>query len=169
MNHGLSIGKLQASWNAGKKVAVATITHTLPEGQFVSSLIGQKIFAMARKEELKLPGFPAFEKTVAELQQKSSSQWDAEYQACVALADGTLVVKQALLDMYLTKPEFREETQALLDAHNLEFNPKNLSAGSGPEGDAANGAIATGSLTLDTTEDAEKILNTEGKSLVNFV
>ena len=135
----------------------------------MGNLIGQKIFGMARKEELKLPGFPAFEKTVAELQQKGSGNFDADYQACVALADGTLIVKQALLDMYLTKPEFRDETKALLESHNLEFNPKNLSAGADEDGNAADGTVQTTTLTLDTTEDAEKILNIEGRSLVIFL
>ena len=152
--------------NLGRKVAVATVTHTEAETQFVSGLVAQKIFGMARKGSLKLPGWPDFNKAVATLQQPSAAFEGAHYEVCQALADGTLVIKQCLLDLYMTKhPEFRDVTEKALEEHNAEFNENGLTAG-GEEEQVQNGGtdIPTTSLTFSSKENAEEIINMEDAS-----
>jgi len=147
-------------------VAVATVTHTEAETQFVSGLVAQKIFGMARKGSLKLPGWPDFNKAVATLQQPSAAFEGAHYEVCQALADGTLVIKQCLLDLYMTKhPEFRDVTEKALEEHNAEFNENGLTAG-GEEEQVQNGGtdIPTTSLTFSSKENAEEIINMEDAS-----
>lgn len=152
----------------GKKVAVATVTHTEGETQFVSSAIGQRIFGMAKKGALKLPGWPDFQKAVSDLQQPSSAFHGAEYQVCQPLADGTLVIKQALLDLYITKhPEFRDATEKALEAHNAEFNPENFIAGD--DAPAESNGPAVRALEFDSKAEAEKIVNTEDARLTMMV
>lgn len=135
-------------------MAVATVTHTEAETQFVSGLVAQKIFGMARKGSLKLPGWPDFNKAVATLQQPS------------AAFEGALVIKQCLLDLYMTKhPEFRDVTEKALEEHNAEFNENGLTAG-GEEEQVQNGGtdIPTTSLTFSSKENAEEIINMEDAS-----
>ena len=152
--------------NLGRKVAVATVTHTESETQFVSGLVAQKIFGMARKGSLKLPGWPDFNKAVASLQQPSSAFDDARYEVCQALADGTLIVKQCLIELYTSKhPEFRDVTEVALAKHNDEFNVNGLTAG-GEDESVQNGGsdIPVTSLTFSSKENAEEIINMEDAS-----
>ena len=120
---------------------------------------------MARKGALKLPGWPDFQKAVSDLQQPSSAFNGAEYQACQPLANGSLVIKQALLDLYITKhPEFRDVTEKALEAHNAEFNPENLIAGS-DDAPAESTGLSVSALEFDSKAEAEKIVNTEDAHL----
>lgn len=48
----------------------------------------------------------------------------------MALSDGTLIIKQTVLDMWIEKhATFSTECSELLKHHNDEFNPKNLKRG----------------------------------------
>lgn len=142
------------------------MTHTEAETQFVSGLVAQKIFGMARKGSLKLPGWPDFNNAVATLQQPSAAFDAAHYEVCQALADGTLIIKQCVLDLYMSKhPEFREVTEAALVNHNAEFNVNGLTAG-GEDEQVNNGGtdIPMTSLTFSSKENAEEIINMEDAS-----
>ena len=100
------------------------------------------------------------------MQQPSAAFEGAHYEVCQALADGTLVIKQCLLDLYMTKhPEFRDVTEKALEEHNAEFNENGLTAG-GEEEQVQNGGtdIPTTSLTFSSKENAEEIINMEDAS-----
>ena len=86
----------------GKKRAVCNLAHGKLEAKFVSTTIAQHVFNRARGGELSLPAFPNFRSTVSEIQKL---QLDAAptYEVCVALSDGTLIIKQVLKEMWLTK------------------------------------------------------------------
>ena len=151
----------------GKKVAIATVTHSDLETAFCSGHIGEKIFGMARSGDLKLQGWPDFNSAITELQSPSTAgQGQAEYKVCQALADGTLIVKQTLVDLYTNKhPEFKEATMEALEKRNKEFNPENLVAGA--ESDAPQGGQdASIALSFDAKAEADKLVNKEGACLV---
>lgn len=108
----------------GKKVACATITHTPAEAAFCSSLTANKCFDLARSQHLSIPGFPDFRKAVSELKSIAPPQ-EPEYLVSISLREA-LVIKQALIDQWLGKPEFKSEMEDLLKNHNAELNPQNL-------------------------------------------
>lgn len=110
--------------------------------------------------------WPDFNKAVASLQQPSSAFDDARYEVCQALADGTLIVKQCLIELYTSKhPEFRDVTEAALAKHNDEFNVNGLTAG-GEDESVQNGGsdIPVTSLTFSSKENAEEIITMEDAS-----
>ena len=114
----------------GRKWAVGSVAHSGTETMFCANLIAQKAFGLARSGELKIAGFPKFEETICELKGLQTIQ-SPNYDVCVALSDGTLVIKQSVLDMWMEKhSEYSAECQELLKQHNSEFNPKNIKRGS---------------------------------------
>ena len=96
---------------AGHKWAAGTICHSEAESSFVTEFTANRIFSAARSSQLKIAGFPNFMSVVGELQKSTKTVNPPEYSVCQALADGTLVIKQALLDLWITKHEmFAAET-----------------------------------------------------------
>ena len=92
------------------------------------NVIAQKVFGMCRSNQLKLSGFPNFTETL-----KSLKDADAvarpDYEVCIALANGALVIKQCVIEMWEAKSDFAAEVKQLVEAHNREFNPENLVRG----------------------------------------
>ena len=89
---------------AGNHWAAATICHSDHETAFVGELTANKVFSAARAGQLKLPGFPNFQSVVAELKAKQTQPFP-EYSVCTALPDGTLVIKQALIELWTQRHE----------------------------------------------------------------
>eukprot|EP00913_Durusdinium_trenchii_P029222 g27394.t2 len=67
---------------------------------------------------------PSFFDAVSELKSIAPPQ-EPEYLVSISLREA-LVIKQALIDQWLGKPEFKSEMEDLLKNHNAELNPQNL-------------------------------------------
>ena len=131
---------LQCIWcthaknSKGKKYACATICHTGAESNFVSGTLSGKVFSLARGGELKISGFPDFAGTLSEIKQFQRAP-QPTYQVCVALGDGSLIIRQSLVEFWTVKhSNFADKTKQLVETHNKEFNPKGLQRGSEEEG-----------------------------------
>jgi len=99
----------------GNKWAVGTICHTSHEASFVGDITSNKVFSLARENKLKLPGFPNFLSVVEDLQKSASATTAPEYSVCTPLADGGLVIKNALIDLWTKKNEgFKDEAATWL-------------------------------------------------------
>ncbi|CAK9059568.1 Uncharacterized protein SCF082_LOCUS31538 [Durusdinium trenchii] len=127
----------------GKRFACGTACHTVHETSFVSSLVAQKVYAMARAGELRLPAFPNFSNVVSELSAKQELP-APNYEVCVGLANGTLVLKQNLVSYWSKCSVHGDDFQALLKAHNEKYNPRGVKRG-GPgnehDDDGAEGSV----------------------------
>lgn len=100
----------------GNKWAGGTICHSGHESAFVSEIINNKVFSNARDGKLKIPGFPNFQSVISELKKSGQSTKAPEYAICTPLADGGLVIKQALIELWTTKNEgFKDEADSWLD------------------------------------------------------
>ena len=128
---------------AGKRFACGTACHTVHETSFVSSLVAQKVYAMARAGELRLPAFPNFSNVISELSAKQELP-APNYEVCVGLANGTLVLKQNLVSYWSKCSVHGDDFQALLKAHNEKYNPRGVKRG-GPgnehDDDGAEGSV----------------------------
>ena len=120
--------QLSSFKTAGKKIACSTICHSPSIASWVSAQTASKLFGMARKGEFKIAGFPDFNAAMGELKQFQRSP-RPDYQVCVALGDGSLIVKETLREFWSKKPEFTEKLAALLSKHDAEFNPRGLKRG----------------------------------------
>ena len=89
----------------GNKWAAGTICHHAHEAAFVGEIINNKIFSMARDGKLRIPGFPNFLDVIEELKKSGRPNGPAKYDVCTPLADGGLVVKSALIDLWTVKNE----------------------------------------------------------------
>lgn len=118
-------------------MACATICHTKPDSTFVSNVLSTKLFSMARANEFSIGAFPDFSAALKELKQFQRSP-QPEYQVCVATAEGSLVIRQTLLDFWMAKEgDFPDKVKELLKAHNTEFNEKNLKRGGAESAETA--------------------------------
>ena len=127
---------------------------------------------MAREAQLKISGWPNFQQAVQDLQTNTPGMDAGDYEVCIAFADGALVVKQALLDLYMVKhPQFKEQTEEALERHNQEFNPKGLTAG--VEEDSGNGgqgsSPAAPKLEIQEKSTLEKVTNEESRLGLGFL
>lgn len=106
----------------GNRWAVGTICHTLHETNFVGEICSNKIFSLARESKLKIPGFPNFMSLVEELQKSQCPSTQPEFAVCTPLADGGLVIKTALIELWTVKNEgFKDEAEPWL---RFDFFPK---------------------------------------------
>ncbi|CAK8995879.1 Uncharacterized protein SCF082_LOCUS4551 [Durusdinium trenchii] len=143
----------------GKKFACATVCHTSSEAAFVSNIIGTQLFSMARSGEYRLAGFPDFQAAVSDLKQFQRAPMP-EYQVCVGLADGTLVIRQSLVDFWSLKhAAFKDKMDSLLEAHNAEFNKRGIKRGADESNDSAgNGSEPPAKrLCLDSSKTTEEL------------
>ena len=94
----------------GNRWAVGTVCHYAHETSFVAEITSNRIFSLAREGALKVAGFPNFKSVIEDLQRSSTASCSPEYSICTPLADGTLVIKQALIDLWTVKNEgFKDE------------------------------------------------------------
>ena len=113
----------------GRKVACGTACHTAHESQYCATSVAQKAYSMARAGSLKIPGFPQFESVVQEM--KLTKEIAApQYEVTVALSNGTLAIKENLVE-YWSKEEhlFSVEMARLLVEHNKKYNPHGVKRG----------------------------------------
>ena len=121
----------------GAKIACATVAHTKSETSFCTALIANKVFDLSRAQRLSIPGFPDFKKTVQEL--KTTAQPPhPDYSVTIPVAD-SLVIKEALIDHWTTKPDFKADIEKAVKEHNAVYNKRGLKRGS----DASGGDQAT--------------------------
>lgn len=113
---------------AGRKFACGTACHTSFETKFCASVVAQKVYSMARSGDLKLPGFPNFEAVMKELNQKQEIA-APDYEVTVGLPNGTLIIKQNLIDYWLKTELFAETMKEVLNAHNAKYNPHGVKRG----------------------------------------
>lgn len=131
------------------------------------------MFSMAREGQLKINGWPNFQQAIQDLQTNTPGMDAGDYEVCIAFADGALVVKQALLDLYMVKhPQFKEQTQEALENHNQEFNPKGLTAGVEEE-NSGNGrqssSPAAPKLDIQEKSTLDKVTNEESRLGLGFL
>lgn len=104
----------------GHRWVVGTMCHTIHETSFVGEICSNKIFSLAREGKLKIPGFPNFMSLVEELQRSNRPVSSPEYSICTPLADGGLVIKSALIDLWTVKNEgFKDEAAPLIQSKYL--------------------------------------------------
>ena len=102
----------------GHKWAVGTICHNSYETNFVAEITANKIFSLARDGKLKIPGFPNFMSVIEDLQKSGQAKSTPQYTVCTPLADGVLVVKSALIELWTIKNEgFKDEAESWLPKH----------------------------------------------------
>ena len=93
---------------------------------------------MARSNELDIAAFPNFSSAMAEIKQFQRSP-QPDYQVCVCLGDGSLIVRESLIQFWSKKhTSFLEQLTNLVDDHNKEFNPKGLKRGAEPNNEETN-------------------------------
>ncbi|CAK9081845.1 unnamed protein product, partial [Durusdinium trenchii] len=117
----------------GHKFAAGTICHSLYETKFVGEMTSNKIFSLARENKLKIPGFPNFMSVIKDLKKSNQSNTQPQYTVCTPLADGGLVIKSALIDLWTIKNDgFQDEAEALIKDHNARYNPRGVKRGAEP-------------------------------------
>ena len=85
---------------------------------------------MAREGKLRIGAFPDFRTAVDELKMAGANMKPPEFECCVPLGDGSLVVKQALIDLWTVKnKEFTLDAEAVLQEHNKRWNTKGVKRG----------------------------------------
>ena len=100
----------------GHKFAAGTICHSLYETKFVGEMTSNKIFSLARENKLKIPGFPNFMSVIKDLKKSNQSNTQPQYTVCTPLADGGLVIKSALIDLWTIKNDgFQDEAATCQD------------------------------------------------------
>ena len=143
------------------------MAHTTGETQFISNQIGQKMFNMARAQQLRIQAWPNFQQAVQDLNSSNAGLDNGQYEVCVPFPDGSLVIKEALIEYYTKKHEqFAHPTQELIDAHNAEFNVKLLKAVTEAETHTENGSLPVKKLDLTEKKKIEEVTNEEGQSPV---
>ena len=104
--------------------------HAKSTAAFVSGLLANKMFSMARNGEYKIQGFPDFSATLEDLRQYQRAP-QPTYEVCVSTGEGHLIVRQSLVEFWSKKhSQFEDRLNGLIEAHNKEFNPKGLKRGS---------------------------------------
>ncbi|CAJ1375536.1 unnamed protein product [Effrenium voratum] len=140
----------------GRRWAAGSIGHSNSETTHCANLIAQKVFGLARSAALKVAGFPRFEEAIQELQSLQTVQTPS-YEVTVALPDGTLVVKDAVLDLWQRKhTDFAQECSALLEDHDKEFNPKHVRRGGSEVNDNSTCELPNKKLVTEGTLDKEE-------------
>lgn len=113
-------------------MAVATVAHSPTESSFCASIVANRSFDLARNGHLAMEGFPNFKQAVQDLKNVEPPP-QPEYSVCFAMND-SLVIKEAIIDQWMEKPEFLQEMEKLVKSHNDEFNKKGLKRGSQTNG-----------------------------------
>ena len=138
----------------GKKFACATVCHTNAEATFVNGTLSAKIFGMCRNGELKIPAFPDFADAMKSIRQYQRAP-QPTYEVCVALGDGSLIVRQSLVEFWSVKhSSFADALKDVVQKHNSEFNQKGLTRGSEEadgDGEQAEVSGASNNLCLGTS------------------
>ena len=112
----------------GNSWACGTACHSQHETEYVTTSISQRVYGLARKTTF-LPGFPDFETAVQELQ-KSQDLPNPTYEVCIPLADGSLVIKESLINLWTCKEElFQHEAGEVIADHNKRYNPSGVRRG----------------------------------------
>ena len=120
----------------------------------MAAAIANKVYSLAREGRLPLAGFPQFSSCTDDLQKLQSMDPPA-YEVCVGLPDGTLVVKETLVQYWcVTNPDFEADTKDLIDKHNERWNKNNLKRGLEGEDGAQPGQPAK-RLKVDTTKPSD--------------
>ena len=108
-------------------MACATVTHSPAELSFASALVANRTFDLARSGRMSIPAFPNFKKTVEEL--KSTKPPDQpEYSVTIPIGD-CLVIKEALVENWTGKPDYKAEIEKLVESHNSSFNKRGIKRG----------------------------------------
>lgn len=113
---------------SGQKYACGTACHTSHETTFSATATAQRVYSAARDGALSLPGFPDFSQVVSEMKQVKEVALP-QYEVCVALANGTLAIKQNLIEYWEKVDSFGAEVADILAKHNAKYNPKGLKRG----------------------------------------
>jgi len=149
-----------------KPCFAAAIAHDPSTGAAGSDTMGNMIFDMAKKGQLKLPGFPDFNPVVRELASEPAVPDNSVFKVTHHLASGELVVLRAHMK-WLNMPACSEKMRDVLKAHNGEFNVKELTDGDTPgsqEQDAP-GTIKTGEPLVKRM----RVPDSEVKNVASFL
>lgn len=125
---GLVGGCTVAASPSGEKFACATTCHSPSEAHSCAAAIGQKAYSMARSSSLTLPGFPDFEKVVAELKSSATETATPDFEVCVPVPNG-LAIKQSLVDYWSSMDMFSTDMASLLEKHNKKYNVHGIKRG----------------------------------------
>ena len=107
----------------GNRWAVGTVCHYVHETSFVAEITSNRIFSLAREGKLKVAGFPNFKSVIEDLKRSATVSSTPEYAICTPLADGCLVIKQALIDLWTVKNDgFKDEAAPLLKLSCLKHS-----------------------------------------------
>lgn len=112
---------------------------------------------MAKTGDFKIEGFPDFKATLEELKAFQKCPMPT-FQVCVA-AGQSLVVKDALVQFWASKPEFSQKVQELLANHDKEFNTTGLKRGQA--------TLQNGNAEADDSEPASKRLRLSTAKTLN--
>jgi hypothetical protein len=109
-----------------------SLAHEADVAQVMADKVGQLLFDQCRAKNIMVPGFPEFDPVVKELQdhhqrQLETSSSHQEYKVCKLLANGVLAVLDTHIKQWTGHSVVGDKFQALLEAHNKEFNPSGLS------------------------------------------
>ena len=108
-------------------MACATVAHSPAELSFATALVANRTFDLARSGKLSIPAFPNFKKTVEEL--KSAKPPDhPDYSVTIPIGD-SLVIKEALVEQWSGKPDYKAEMEKLVENHNSIFNKRGIKRG----------------------------------------
>ena len=114
--------------SSGKKVACATVCHSKAIAEYVGSILGNKMFSMARSKEVNISGFPDFEGVLQDLKQYQRTPMPT-YSVTVPTPEA-LVITEALVQFWTVKhSQFADDMMKLKDEHDKEFNPQGLKRG----------------------------------------
>ena len=89
----------------------------------MAEITSNRIFSLAREGKLKVAGFPNFKSVIEDLKRSANVSSTPEYAICTPLADGCLVIKQALIDFWTMKNDgFKDEAAPLLKLSCLKHS-----------------------------------------------
>ena len=91
---------------------------------------------MAKTGDFKVEGFPDFNATLNDLKAFQKCPVPT-YQVCVGSGQ-SLVIKEALVQFWASKPDFAEKVSDLVDKHDKEFNTGKLKRGLASQQDDGN-------------------------------
>ena len=74
-----------------------------------------------------MPGFPNFQQTVSELKSVTPPP-QGDYAVTIAVGD-SLIIREALVEQWSSKGDFKDDMEKVLTEHNSVYNKKNLKRG----------------------------------------
>ncbi len=118
----------QSIAKAVPKAVLGTICHNAEATKYVTEVACRVLYEACRKGDMEMEGFPKLSPILERLRKVSDDKRTTsrvQYQLCVNLSDGTLLIPNAMTSRWLSDPTYADSMKEILAEHNATFNPCN--------------------------------------------